>query len=466
MERVAGGSTYQVEVSASSSFATILYKATTANRQVVPTAQLPAGTVWWRVRAVNSSSQAGPWATAPLGRSQVDGPALLSPAAGAGLVQPTNPPLLSWVPSVERPATRSRSTPPKATSSDRPCTRRGPRRSSSPTRRRTARTGGGFGHSRKRPLDEVVERTQLHGRSSADGERSAAVQQPRHAGRGRRVRLGPVPGAISYDVRVSEDDSFNKIIDTQVVKGTRYSEMVTYNNDQYWWQVRARNIFGKAQEWDEVPIRSFQRHWPEAPQIVHPTLTEVERPRSRWGRPLLPVDARPEGDAVPPAVRNGPQLHRYPEVRGLLHDPDQLRPGFVKSPVDDKCMPRIGATTYWRVQALDGKSSPEVNGVFSTTSKFIYNPGAVSQTSPLQDATVDVPTLRWARTRTRSSTTSRSATPAEQERHDVLDVLDPDGHRPARSHQGALHLDRPGCRPGRQQDHAAGVRLPDLPPDR
>ena len=32
---------------------------------------------------------------------------------------------------------------------------------------------------------------------------------------------------------MSEDDSFNKIIDTQVVKGTRYSEMVTYNNDQY-----------------------------------------------------------------------------------------------------------------------------------------------------------------------------------------------------------------------------------------
>ena len=32
------------------------------------------------------------------GRSQIDGPALLSPAAGAELVQPTNPPLLSWVP--------------------------------------------------------------------------------------------------------------------------------------------------------------------------------------------------------------------------------------------------------------------------------------------------------------------------------------------------------------------------------
>ena len=71
----------------------------------------------------------------------------------------------------------------------------------------------------------------------------------------------PVPGAISYDIRVSTDDSFNQIVDSAVVKGTRYSPPTTYDNTNYWWQVRARDIFGQAQEWDEVKVREFRRAW-------------------------------------------------------------------------------------------------------------------------------------------------------------------------------------------------------------
>src|SRR4051794_38918731 len=53
--RVTGATSYDMEVSASSAFTTTLYSVSTVNRRATPTAQLPAGEVWWRVRARNAS---------------------------------------------------------------------------------------------------------------------------------------------------------------------------------------------------------------------------------------------------------------------------------------------------------------------------------------------------------------------------------------------------------------------------
>ena len=102
---------------------------------------------------------------------------------------------------------------------------------------------------------------------------------------------------------------------------------------------------------------------PDADEITH-----VGR-----GRPLLPVDARPEGDAVPAAVRNGPQLHRTQRFEDCFTTQTSYAPGSSSHPWTTSACPRSGATTYWRVQALDGKAA-EVNGVFSTTLEVHLQP--------------------------------------------------------------------------------------------
>ena len=53
-----------------------------------------------------------------------------------------------------------------------------------------------------------------------------------------------------------------------------------------------------------------------------------------------------------------------------------------------------GQTTYWRVKALDYPS--QVEGIFSDIHHFVYSGGQITQTSPTNGSTVDIPTLDWA----------------------------------------------------------------------
>ena len=54
-DRVAGATSYRVEVDDSSDFASQLYSTTTVNRRVVPSRQLPVGEIYWRVRAIDGT---------------------------------------------------------------------------------------------------------------------------------------------------------------------------------------------------------------------------------------------------------------------------------------------------------------------------------------------------------------------------------------------------------------------------
>src|SRR3954451_18298074 len=73
--RVSGATSYDVEVSSSSTFTTTAWRTSTTNRRATPTIQLPVGQVWWRVRAANSTG-AGSWSTASFSRSKIAGPTL------------------------------------------------------------------------------------------------------------------------------------------------------------------------------------------------------------------------------------------------------------------------------------------------------------------------------------------------------------------------------------------------------
>ena len=96
--RVRGAATYNVEASESKTFGSLLFSARTTNRYATPTAQLPAGRVWWRVQGVTSTGTAGRWATASFTRARPAGPRLVAPESGSLFKQPENPPLLRWAP--------------------------------------------------------------------------------------------------------------------------------------------------------------------------------------------------------------------------------------------------------------------------------------------------------------------------------------------------------------------------------
>ena len=66
----------------------------------------------------------------------------------------------------------------------------------------------------------------------------------------------PVSGATKYEVQVGLDEDFTIPVETKTVYGTRYSPITTYDNDQYFWRVRAIDTGGMKMAWPDVPFNS------------------------------------------------------------------------------------------------------------------------------------------------------------------------------------------------------------------
>lgn len=397
--RVGGATSYDVEVSATSDFAGLLYQANTTNRRATPTAQLPMSRVWWRVRTRSGTGTSG-WATTSFTRTRLVGPQLQSPSEGALLAQPGQPALLGWAAvtgassytvEVDRGSvadwvdTQTYAT--MTTSLVVP----DPQENGQYWWRVRAEIGAG---QSTHPSEE---------RSYTVGPLPVvAGVTPGSAAHVEEVVLewDPVPGAVSYDIRVSTDDSFNQIIDSKVVTGTRYSLPKTYDVDEYWWQVRARNIFGKAKEWADVQEKhQFRRTWEGPgvkPALLHPA-DGVSPPAGddfyfQWTPSRLATRYRLD---VGTTASFSPGTFSSCFTTQTTYTPGFAHPS--KPP--DLCMPGAGVTSYWRVKALDslnGETGTEIQGVYSDIRRFVYSPDAVVQLAPLTGETVDVPTLSWA----------------------------------------------------------------------
>ncbi len=155
--------------------------------------------------------------------------------------------------------------------------------------------------------------------------------------------------------------------------------------------VWARNIFGKAQEWSDVRIRTFRRDWTDRPELVYP----ADGVSTSVGNDMY-FQWTPAHLASRYRLDVGVDRNFSPDTfHSCVVTQTTYTPGYEKSPTDDKCMPSPGVTTFWRVKALDGPHSPDVNGVYSSIRAFVYDPGQVHMTAPVNGATVDVPTLQW-----------------------------------------------------------------------
>ena len=251
------------------------FTSTTTNNRAVPKTLLSTGVQHWRVRAVSAGGVESVWSEESIAISPVTSPTPIAPVDGALLAQPNDPPLLTWEGTqgaasytVEVDTEDDFLGPTYKTYSTQTTSLVVPDPLSAPTYfwRVTAVKGPGVVSLpsspvsfQVKPLDPVVLR------SPADDPTTTVEDVV--------LDWDPVPGAQYYQLRVATDSDFNTRVDDEIkvpkIYGTRYSPKVTYNNNQYYWQVRAVDLAGKPTGWTTVN-NSFNRVWPDRPQAVYP----------------------------------------------------------------------------------------------------------------------------------------------------------------------------------------------------
>ena len=391
---VGGATSYDVQVSINSDYSNPVYDRATVNTKATPADQLPMTRLYWRVRA-RKDGDTGQWAGASFQRNKLAGPTVVGPANGATLSQPGQPPVFRWneVPGavdyvVEVDTTASpdwvdsRTVITRATSivwSD-----AAQQDAGTYTWRVTAEIGQG---QLTFPSDQRSYTLGALGAINVVAPAADAVVE--------QVVLDwdPLPGAVTYDIRVSTDDSFNTIIDQRNIRGTRFSPPKTYDVDDYWWQVRPRNVFDKAPDWTSLPVRHFQRTWEGAGAV--PVL---QHPLNQLG-PTVGDDFYYQWTPARLASRYRLDLGTDPNFSpgtftSCFTTQTTFAPFAFNAPGGVGCVPSIGSPMYWRVKGLDGSGS-EIQGVYSAISKFVYTPGNVSLLAPADGATVSVPALSW-----------------------------------------------------------------------
>ncbi len=260
---VRGATSYHVQAATSRSFADTVMDVVTVNTHATPTAVVPFGKVFWRVSATKGGGWSK-WSTAAFNRAQRSGPILTEPANGADLDQPAHPPVLTWDPV---PGARSYQVEIDGEERDWVDTETYTTRTTSLVPTETQQPGTYWWRVRAFFDNEVNSRPSAEWSYSISPLPTVSLKATDDTMEDVVLQWDPVPGAVDYEVRVSTDNGFNVITDRQYVTGTRYSPPTTYDNASYWWQVRARDVFGQTEEWPVYPDRTgvFRRTWPDKP---------------------------------------------------------------------------------------------------------------------------------------------------------------------------------------------------------
>ena len=404
---VAQATKYEVQVDDDPSFGSTYLSISTVNTSFVPPMNLTEGTNYWRVRAL-TGNEASTWVSSEFGKAAVARPTTVSPANGSTLAQPTNPPLLSWtaVPGATgykievddaEDFVNAMTFETKTTSLvvDQPL-------NAAPWYWRVSALKGPTMQSL---ASDVATFTILAlpapTRTSPPDDANLELQDV-------VLDWNPVAGAKSYDIQVSTSEDFTQggsLIETRTgIVGTRYSPLTTYDNNQYFWRVRAVDLDNRATAWS--PARSsFNRTWPDVPTLVYPAAPGTET----LGEPLY-FQWQSVRHASEYEIQIGTQANftvgtfESCRVAGTTYVAGQFAINTTGQPTTNRsnedCDPKQGTVNYWRVRALDRpftKSGdiPGVQGIFSETQAFLYQPLAITGLSPVPGQTVSVPTLSW-----------------------------------------------------------------------
>ena len=411
---VGGATRYDVQVDDDPAFVSPEFTLNTVNTRAVPTLVLHAGTQYWRVRAYDAANLVGPWSQSSVAIDPVPAPTNLTPD-GATLPQPGSPPLLSWdevrgaesyvvqLDDEEDPEyVGAREYTTKATSLV------------VPEALPTGDNGEAYRWRVKAVRDEGVESD-----FSADSVftlspiDAVTLSSPADHAVVQDVVLDwqPLPGAQYYELEVSTDNSFSTstlVEPRRRVYGTRYSPAITYDNNTYYWRVRAVDTSGNPSAWsDSTDRRSFVRSWSAQPTPRWPA-NGARVATSRMFLEWTPVQYATQYEVQMGSDPNFSPGTFFPcQVAGTTYTPGMFElntTGIANVTIDanEKCTPRAGVTTYWRVRALDlpftrsGTGTLGVQGLFSPTRSFVFAPETIGALSPADGATVDVPVLSWA----------------------------------------------------------------------
>lgn len=390
--RVKGATGYQLLVTQDAT-SQLVVNTSTANNKYVPTSNLADGSYSWQVRATSASGN-GAWANATTSISPTAPPSLVSPVGGVHLTQPDSPVLLKWS-AVAGATGYEIQVDSTGTTWTNPTTYQvkgnayfvdTPQSAGTWFWRVRAVRGQGLFTTWSNPASYVVDQL-ADPEAGADMNSGTPMQDV-------KIDWLPVDGATAYQLQVGRDPDFNNIVDDRVVYGTSFAPGQTYDNDQYYWRVRAIDAGQNRMPWTAAQPFTFQRNWPQKPTLQYPPdqlAPAVAKPMYYQWTPVkhatrYQVDASTDQNFSPATIHT------------CFTSGTTLSP-FDSSPSDNRtCGPQgQGVTTYWRVRAIDDPRG--VLGIFSAIHKYTYDTGAVTQTSPADGATVDVPTLKWSASR-------------------------------------------------------------------
>jgi hypothetical protein len=383
--RVAGASGYQILIHSDAADADVV-STSTVNNTFVPTSNLPDGDYTWQVKAMAASGNST-WSVAQMSVSPTAPPSLVSPVGGQHLIQPDSPALLKWSAvqgafgyEVQVDNSGSWVNPTQYSAQGNAYFVDTPQAPGVWHWRVRAIRGAGLFTGWSSDATYVVDQL-ADPQAGADMNTATPKQDV-------AIDWLPVDGATKYQLQVGRDKDFNNVVDDVVVHGTTYAPSTTYDNDQYYWRVRAIDAGANQMPWTVAAPFVFQRNWPDQPTLRFPE------------NKFAPVVGDPmyyQWTAVKHASRYQIDVGKDPNFSpGTFSSCSTTGTTF---PVNGACTPMgQGATTYWRVKALDDPRG--VEGIFSEIHHFVYSSARVTQLSPVQSdtgqvPTVDVPTLTW-----------------------------------------------------------------------
>lgn len=423
---------YTVQVDNDASFASPEFNQTTTSTSVVPHTALKPGTNHWRVRSTSPSGVSSEWSTASFQRADPLVPSPLGPVNGAELVQPDEPPLLQWseVPGAKSYSVEIDDAPDfigatKLTTNTLSIVPSSPLSMGTWFWRVTATDASGQLSAPSEPSSFTIRALPAPELVSPDDSPDEKVEDV-------VLDWAPVKGAKTYQLQVSVNDGFEAgdlKANLTNLTSTRWSPPNGMDNDQYYWRVRAVDAAGSPSAWSASPY-AFDRQWPDRPWPVHPVQPGFpEYPADfdtadpgHLSHPFHPTYVRNhDPEALPIATSDEPTpfLQWTPVqhassyqlqisttanftplttntcvVVGTTFTPtNTVFPTGKQVRLDHTCEVTQGTRLYWRVRPMDAPFT--VEGIYSPTQKFVWEPEWFASITPADGATVEVPRFSW-----------------------------------------------------------------------
>ena len=414
----AGADRYDVQVDNNLDFGSPEVNITTVNSVYVPEVALQTTTNYWRVRAATGAEKSD-WVTGlPFDPPQVSVPIPASPVDGAHLQQPENPPLLSWTPSPgAKSYTVEVASDPDFVNRLTPFTTE----TTSLVVTQPLSLGDWFWRVIATKGPGVVSEPSNSSSFWIEPLAAPVITGPL----GPQPNVSPdvldvvldwdkVPGAVGYELQVATNIDFTagSIVEDRTgtqkrLVGTRYSPPITYDNNGYYWRVRAVDTAGNSSGWARSQV-DFNRQYELSPELVYPAdgATNVPDPLYfDWNavRNASEYEIWVGSDEnFSPNTYNSCRVAQTTYTPGLFAINDTDLVNVLPNRINEDCDPKPGVTNYWRVRPLDrpyvkpgGGDLPGVQGLWSPTYSFGYTGLSMNNLAPAHGATVDVPALSW-----------------------------------------------------------------------